>query len=148
MTEEEIARRSADAMWARDDASKWLGANLDSVGPGTASLSMTVEKHHTNGHDICHGGFIFTLADSAFAFACNSYNQIAVAQHNTISFIAPGALGDRLTADAREISRTGRSGLYDVRVINQDGRLIAEFRGASRVIKGVHFDDAATGGEP
>jgi acyl-CoA thioesterase len=148
MTEEEIARRSADAMWARDDASKWLGANLDSVGPGTASLSMTVEKHHTNGHDICHGGFVFTLADSAFAFACNSYNQIAVAQHNTISFIAPGALGDRLTADAREISRTGRSGLYDVRVTNQDGRLIAEFRGASRVVKGVHFDDAATGGEP
>ncbi|GLS28913.1 phenylacetic acid degradation protein PaaD [Mesorhizobium albiziae] len=133
-------------MWARDDASKWLGANLDFVGPGTASVSMTVEKHHTNGHDICHGGFIFTLADSAFAFACNSYNQIAVAQHNTISFIAPGALGDRLTADAREISRTGRSGLYDVRVTNQDGRLIAEFRGASRVIKGVHFEDAATGG--
>lgn len=147
MTAEEIARRSADAMWARDDASKWLGARLDTVGPGTASLSMTVEKHHTNGHDICHGGFIFTLADSAFAFACNSYNQIAVAQHNTISFIAPGFRGDRLTAEAREISRNGRSGLYDVRVTNQDGRLIAEFRGASRVIKGVHFEDAATGGE-
>lgn len=147
MTAEEIARKSADAMWARDDASKWLGARLDAVGPGTASLSMTVEKHHTNGHDICHGGFIFTLADSAFAFACNSYNQIAVAQHNTISFIAPGFRGDRLMAQAREISRSGRSGLYDVRVTNQDGRLIAEFRGASRVIKGVHFEDAATGGE-
>ena len=147
MTAEEIARKSADAMWTRDDASKWLGARLDTVGPGTASLSMTVEKHHTNGHDICHGGFIFTLADSAFAFACNSYNQIAVAQHNTISFIAPGFRGDRLTAQAREISRSGRSGLYDVRVTNQDGRLIAEFRGASRVIKGVHFEDAATGGE-
>jgi acyl-CoA thioesterase len=147
MTAEEIARRSAEAMWARDDASKWLGARLDAVGPGTASLSMKVEKHHTNGHDICHGGFIFTLADSAFAFACNSYNQIAVAQHNTISFIAPGFRGDRLTAQAREISRSGRSGLYDVRVTNQDGRLIAEFRGASRVIKGVHFEDAATGGE-
>ena len=147
MTPEEIARKSADAMWTRDDASKWLGARLDTVGPGTASLSMTVEKHHTNGHDICHGGFIFTLADSAFAFACNSYNQIAVAQHNTISFIAPGFRGDRLTARAREISRSGRSGLYDVRVTSQDGRLIAEFRGASRVIKGVHFEDAATGGE-
>ena len=147
MTAEEIARRSAEAMWARDDASKWLGARLDAVGPGTASVSMKVEKHHTNGHDICHGGFIFTLADSAFAFACNSYNQIAVAQHNTISFIAPGFRGDRLTAEAREISRSGRSGLYDVRVTNQDGRLIAEFRGASRVIKGVHFEDAATGGE-
>jgi acyl-CoA thioesterase len=147
MTAEEIARRSAEAMWARDDASKWLGARLDAVGPGTASVSMKVEKHHTNGHDICHGGFIFTLADSAFAFACNSYNQIAVAQHNTISFIAPGFRGDRLTAQAREISRSGRSGLYDVRVTNQDGRLIAEFRGASRVIKGVHFEGAATGGE-
>ncbi len=147
MTAEEIARRSAEAMWARDDASKWLGARLDAVGPGTASLSMKVEKHHTNGHDICHGGFIFTLADSAFAFACNSYNQIAVAQHNTISFIAPGFRGDRLTAEAREISRSGRSGLYDVRVTHQDGRLIAEFRGASRVIKGVHFEGAATGGE-
>jgi acyl-CoA thioesterase len=147
MTPEEIARRSADAMWARDDASKWLGARLDAVGPGTASMSMIVEKHHTNGHDICHGGFIFTLADSAFAFACNSYNQIAVAQHNTISFIAPGFRGDRLTAQAREISRNGRSGLYDVRVTNQDGRLIAEFRGASRIVKGVHFEDAATGGK-
>ena len=134
-------------MWARDDASKWLGARLDAVGPGTASMSMMVEKHHTNGHDICHGGFIFTLANSAFAFACNSYNQIAVAQHNTISFIAPGFCGDRLTAQAREISRNGRSGLYDVRVTNQDGRLIAEFRGASRIVKGVHFEDAATGGK-
>jgi acyl-CoA thioesterase len=141
LSPDDIARRSADAMWARDDASKWLGAALDAVGPGTATMSMTVEKHHTNGHDICHGGFIFTLADSAFAFACNSHNQIAVAQHNTISFIAPSALGDRLTAAAREISKTGRSGLCDVKVTNQDGKLIAEFRGASRVIKGRHFDD-------
>ena len=141
MTPDEIARKSADAMWARDDASKWLGATLDAVGPGTASMSMTVEKYHTNGHDICHGGFIFTLADSAFAFACNSYNQMAVAQHNTISFISPGALGDRLVAEARELNRNGRSGLYDVRVTNQDGRLIAEFRGASRIVKGFHFGE-------
>jgi acyl-CoA thioesterase len=105
-----------------------------------------VEKHHTNGHDICHGGFIFALADSAFAFACNSYNQVAVAQHNTISFIAPSFQGDRLTAVAREVTRNGRSGLYDVRVTNQDGRLIAELRGASRVIKGTHFENGATGG--
>jgi acyl-CoA thioesterase len=147
MTPEEIARRSADAMWARDDASKWLGARLDAVGPGTASMSMMVERHHTNGHDICHGGFIFTLADSAFAFACNSYNQVAVAQHNTISFIAPSFQGDRLTAIAREVTRNGRSGLYDVRVTNQDDRLIAEFRGASRVIKGAHFESGAIGGQ-
>jgi acyl-CoA thioesterase len=139
MTPEEVAKKSAEAMWARDDASKWLGASLDAVGPGAATMSMTVEKHHTNGHDICHGGFIFTLADSAFAFACNSYNQVVVAQHNVISFLAPCALGDRLTAEAREISRNGRSGLYDVRVTNQDGKLIAEFRGASRAIKGQHF---------
>lgn len=140
MTPEEIARKSAEAMWANDDATKWLGATLDAVGPGAAAMSMMVEKHHTNGHDICHGGFIFTLADSAFAFACNSYNQVVVAQHNVISFIAPGMLGDRLTAHAQEISRNGRSGLYDVRVTNQDGKLIAEFRGASRAIKGRHFE--------
>jgi acyl-CoA thioesterase len=146
MTPEEIARKSAEAMWARDAASKWLGASLDAVGPGTATMSMTVQKHHTNGHDICHGGFIFTLADSAFAFACNSYNQVVVAQHNVISFIAPGALGDRLTADAKEVSRNGRSGLYDVRVTNQDDKLIALFRGASRAIKGQHFE-AKIGGE-
>ncbi|QDY99365.1 hydroxyphenylacetyl-CoA thioesterase PaaI [Nitratireductor mangrovi] len=141
LSAEEIARRSADAMWARDDASKWLGASLDAVGPGTATLSMTVETHHTNGHDICHGGYIFTLADSAFAFACNSYNRIVVAQHNSITFIAPGRLGDRLTAEAREIARFGRSGIYDVRVSDQKGTLIAEFRGNSRMIDGTHFDD-------
>ncbi len=141
LSAEEIARRSAAAMWARDDASKWLGASLDAVGPGTARLSMTVEEHHTNGHDICHGGYIFTLADSAFAFACNSYNTLVVAQHNAITFIAPGRLGDRLVADAREVARFGRSGIYDVRVSNQAGALIAEFRGNSRVIEGRHFDE-------
>jgi acyl-CoA thioesterase len=143
MTPDEVARRSARAMWARDDASKWLGMSLDAVGPGTASLSMAVEKHHTNGHDICHGGYIFTLADSAFAFACNSYNEIAVAQHNTISFHRPAVLGDRLTATAREVMRNGRSGLYDVAVTNLDGTLIASFRGASRTIAGRHFDEKA-----
>lgn len=143
LSAEEVARRSAEAMWSKDAASKWLGAALDDVGPGTARMSMTVEKHHTNGHDICHGGYIFTLADSAFAFACNSYNRIVVAQHNVITFIAPGKRGDRLTADAREVARYGRSGIYDVRVIDQDGRLIAEFRGASRAIDGKHFEDEA-----
>lgn len=141
LTPEEIATRSADAMWARDDASKWLGMSLDAVGPGRATLSFTVEKHHTNGHDICHGGYIFTLADSAFAFACNSHNRIAVAQHNTITYVAPGRLGDRLTAEAREIALYGRSGICDVTVRDQAGRLIAEFRGASRVIEGKHFED-------
>ncbi|MBX9451080.1 hydroxyphenylacetyl-CoA thioesterase PaaI [Neoaquamicrobium sediminum] len=141
LSAEEIAQRSAQAMWARDDASKWLGMSLDAVGPGTATTSFTVEKHHTNGHDICHGGYIFTLADSAFAFACNSYNQLAVAQHNTISFLRPGKLGERLTAVAREVTRAGRSGLYDVTVSDAAGKVIAEFRGASRVIDGRHFEE-------
>ncbi|MBN8242795.1 hydroxyphenylacetyl-CoA thioesterase PaaI [Nitratireductor aquimarinus] len=143
LSPQEIAERSAAAMWARDDASQWLGCSLDAVGPGSATLSMTVETHHTNGHDICHGGYIFTLADSAFAFACNSYNQIVVAQHNSITFVAPGALGDRLTAVAREVARFGRSGIYDVRVENQNGKVIAEFRGNSRVIGGKHFEEDA-----
>lgn len=143
LSAEEIAQRSAQAMWARDDASKWLGMSLDAVGPGTATTSFTVEKHHTNGHDICHGGYIFTLADSAFAFACNSYNQLAVAQHNTISFLRPGKLGERLTAVARAVTRAGRSGLYDVTVSDAAGKVIAEFRGASRVIDGKHFEEEA-----
>lgn len=128
-------------MWASDDASKWLGMALAAVTPGGAVLTLTVEKHHTNGHDICHGGVIFSLADSAFAFACNSYNKLAVAQHNIISFIAPGRLGDTLTATAHEVSLLGRNGIYDVRVTRGDGTVIAEMRGCSRVIAGQHFDE-------
>ena len=93
MTPEDRARKSAEAMWANDRASKWLGMSLDAVGPGTATMSFTVEDHHLNGHDICHGGYIFTLADSAFAFACNSYNQLAVAQENQITYLTPGRKG-------------------------------------------------------
>lgn len=135
------AERSARAMWASDDASKWVGMRLEQVTPGAAVTVLRVEKHHTNGHDICHGGVIFTLADSAFAFACNSYNKLAVAQHNTISFIAPGMLGDVLTATAREVSLRGRSGIYDVQVARGDGTVIAEMRGCSRVIAGQHFEE-------
>lgn len=140
LTPQEIAQKSAEAMWAKDNASKWLGMSLDAVAPGVAAASMTVETRHTNGHDICHGGYIFTLADSAFAFACNSHNRLVVAQHNSITFVAPGRLGDRLTAEAREVARFGRSGIYDVRVTDQAGRLIAEFRGHSRTIDGKHFE--------
>ena len=128
-------------MWAADRASKWLGMALDSVGPGTCEMSLTVEAHHCNGHGICHGGYIFTLADSAFAFACNSYNQAAVAQHNSITFCAPGREGDRLVARAAEVTRAGRSGIYDVTVTNQDGVLIAVMRGNSRTVKGSHFEE-------
>lgn len=135
------AERSRDAMWAEDAASKWLGMVVERVAPGESILSMKVEPHHCNGHKTCHGGVSYALADSAFAFACNSYNQVAVAQNNTMSYLAPAFEGDVLTAHAVERARAGRSGLYDVRVTNQKGELIAEFRGGSRVIRGQHFDE-------
>lgn len=141
MTPQERAERSAEAMWSTDAASKWLGLTLDAVGPGTCTMSFQVENHHLNGHFICHGGFTFTLADSAFAFACNSYNQIAVAQENTITFLSPGQPGERLIAHAIESARTGRSGVYDVTVTGGDGRKVALFRGLSRTIKGQHFEE-------
>ena len=136
MTPQALAEASAAAMWAEDRASKHLGMQIDAVGPGTASLSMTVAREMTNGHDLCHGGFIFTLADSTFAFACNSYNQRAVAQMVQITFIAPAFHGDRLTATAQEVSRRGRGGIYDIAVTNQKGEQIAVFRGHSRTVKG------------
>lgn len=142
MTPEDRAQRSAAAMWAKDRASQWLGMRLDSIGPGRAVTSFAVEDHHLNGHDICHGGYIFTLADSAFAFACNSYNRLVVAQHNTISYLSPGRPGERLTAAATETARSGRSGIYDVTVTGEDGRIVALFRGASRQIEGTHFEEA------
>lgn len=141
MTPKDRAERSAKALWRDDHASHWLGLSLDAVDEGTARLSMTVERHHCNGHGICHGGITFALADSTFAFACNSYNQRAVAQHNTISYLAPGRLGDTLTATATELASVGRSGLYDVMVTNQDGVQIAAFRGASRTVKGTNFQE-------
>ncbi len=137
-----LARRCADVMWADDNASRRLGMRLDAVGPGTATLSMTVTDAMTNGHGDTHGGYIFTLADSAFAFACNGYNQRAVAQHCSITYIIPSALGDRLTATAEEVSRQGRNGIYDVRLTNQRGETVAEFRGHSRTVKGTHLPEA------
>ena len=142
-SDQDRAEKSAAAMWENDHASKGMGMSLDAIAPGKATMSMTVEKHHTNGHGICHGGFIFTLADSAFAFACNSYNKTTVAQNCTISFLAPGQLGDRLTAEAVEIHLSGRSGIYDINVTNQDGAKIAIFRGWSRTIKGQLFEENA-----
>ncbi len=135
------AKRSADAMWADDHAAKWLGLEIVDISEGHATLAMTVEPHHANGHAICHGGITFALADTAFAYACNSRNQRTVAQSNTITYIAPGRVGDRLTATAREVSLTGRSGIYDVTVTTQNGTVIAEFRGNSRAIKGQLYDE-------
>ena len=141
MSPKERAEKSAAAMWADDHASKWAGMEITHVDEGAATLELTVTQHHCNGHGICHGGVTFMLADSAFAFACNSRNQATVAQSNSITYTAPGRLGDRLTADAREVSLTGRSGIYDVTVKNQDDLVIAEFRGLSRAIKGHLFEE-------
>jgi acyl-CoA thioesterase len=141
MTPKERAHKSAQAMWKNDKASKWIGMQISNMDEGIAGLNLTVQDHHCNGHGICHGGIIFSLADSAFAFACNSRNQATVAQHNTISYIAPGQLGDTLTAHAREVSLSGRNGIYDVTVINQDNKKIAEFRGMSRAINGNLFQE-------
>ena len=132
----EIARLSADAMWAGDKASQGLGMEVVEVGPGRARLAMTVTERMLNGHGSCHGGFIFSLADSAFAFACNSHGSPAVAQHCTVTYISPGRLGMRLVAEAQERQRGERSGIYDITVRDETGTIIAEFRGHSRTLPG------------
>jgi acyl-CoA thioesterase len=131
-----VAQACAAAMWAEDSASRGLGMELLEVGPGTATIAMTITAAMVNGHGTCHGGFIFTLADSAFAFACNAYDERTVAQHCSITFLKPGRLGDRLMASAVERSRAGRSGIYDVAVRTAAGEPVAEFRGHSRSIGG------------
>ncbi len=144
MTPQDRAARCAEIMFSNDTASAGLGMTLTAIAPGHAVLAMIVRDDMLNGHRICHGGYIFTLADSAFAFACNSYNQNTVAQQNQITYLAPGKQGEILTATATEVSRTGRSGVYDVVVKGEDARTIALFRGLSRSIKGQHFSEEDT----
>jgi acyl-CoA thioesterase len=132
---DELASKVAAAMWADDSASAGLGMKLVSVGPGTAVLEMPVRDDMVNGHGMAHGGFVFTLADSAFAFACNSRNQVTVAQACDIVFIAPAQRGDLLVAEARERTSYGRNAIYDVTVRRGDD-VIAEFRGRSRQLSG------------
>lgn len=141
MTPQERAERSARSMWADDTASQSLGMSIVEVGPGRATLTMTVRPDMLNGHGMCHGGFIFALADSAFAFACNSYNQITVAQSNHITYLTPAQRGETLTARATEVARQGRSGTYDVVVTGADDRKVALFRGLSRTVSGTHFEE-------
>ncbi|QCJ00273.1 hydroxyphenylacetyl-CoA thioesterase PaaI [Agrobacterium larrymoorei] len=136
-----LAEACAKAMWDEDNASRHLGMEIISVAPGKAAITMTITENMTNGVGTCHGGYMFTLADSAFAFACNTYNQRTVAQHCSVTFIAPALKGDRLTATAHEVLRQGRSGIYDIRITNQEGEQIAEFRGHSRTIKGTHLPE-------
>jgi acyl-CoA thioesterase len=137
---QERARRCAELMWAEDDARQSLGMQLVSVGPGRAMLSMKVRPDMANGHGIAHGGFTFTLADSAFAFACNSHNRRTVAQGCDIAFLEPVRTGDMLEAEAVERWRQGRNGIYDVTVRCGD-QVVAEFRGRSREIGGTFFDE-------
>lgn len=141
LTPQELAEAATQAMWQADKASQHLGMRLEKVRPGYALVSMIISQTMLNGHGTCHGGYLFTLADSAFAFACNSYNQAAVAQHCSISFLAPGRGGDHVTAEAKEVVRQGRTGIYDIAVRNQHGDVIAEFRGHSRTIQGTHISD-------
>ena len=133
---QQIADHCAKAMWEEDRASQAAGMRLLDVGPGRARLSMTVRADMTNGHGTCHGGYLFALADSAFAFACNSYNDATVAIGCSIDYIAPARLGDTLTAVCTEQSRSGRTGNYDVRIENQQGELIALFHGKSYKVRG------------
>lgn len=142
MTPLEIAQESARIMWAEDNATRHVGMRLIEVEPGRARISLEVRAEFTNGHGMCHGGYIFMLADSAFAFACNSHNQRAVAASAAIDFVAAAQLGDVLTAECIEQSRGGRSGLYDTRVTDQSGKLIALFRGRSATIRGQFIEEA------
>jgi len=132
----ELARAVGAMMYAGDAASQGLGMTVVEIAPGYAKLSMPVRADMLNGHKTCHGGFIFALADSAFAFSCNSRNVSTVASGCTIDYLAPGLEGDVLTAVAQERSLAGRTGIYDVTVTNQQGRSVAVFRGRSYRIRG------------
>lgn len=136
-----LAEACAESLWRDDMAAKKLGMKIEKIAPGHASLSMTVTSDMANGHGTCHGGFMFALADSAFAFSCNTYNQRAVAQHCTISYLAPAFAGDALLACGKEVSRSGRNGIYDIRITNEQGDAIAEFRGYSRTVSGTLLGD-------
>ncbi len=122
-------------MWGNDVASQDLGMTIEVTKPGRAEARFEVRSNMVNGYDICHGGFIFTLADSAFAFACNTYNRITVAASASIEFVRPARLGDKLLATAAEVHRGGRTGIYDITVTNQDGDVVAIFRGRSHATR-------------
>lgn len=136
MDAQAIAEAARDAMLKDDHATQMLGIRIDAVGPGSATLSMTVRPDMLNGHAICHGGLVTTLADSAFAFACNAYNEVTVASGFDVNLVAAARAGDVLVATATEVSKAGRTGVYDVGVHNQRGEVVAAFRGRSYTMKG------------
>ena len=136
LTAQQVAERVGAGMLAEDAASRGLGIEVEAMGPGYARLRMRVRADMLNGFKICHGGFIATLADSAFAFACNSYNELTVASGFSLDIVAPGREGDVLTARAEESNKAGRTGVYDIEVRNQRGERVALFRGRSYTLKG------------
>ena len=131
-----LAERAAHGLFERDRASQGLGMRLLEVRPGRARVAMTVRADMLNGHQVCHGGLVFALADSAFAFACNSYNDSTVAAAAAIDFLAAAREGDELSAEAVELWRTRRNGIYEITVMNQRGERVALFRGRSYRIDG------------
>lgn len=131
-----LAELAGKTMYERDPASRALGMTLDEIRPGYARMSMPVRADMLNGHATCHGGYIFMLADSAFAFACNSHNFVTVGAGCSIDYLSPGREGDLLTAEAVEQALSGKTGVYDIVVTNQDGRKIALFRGKSHRVSG------------
>ena len=148
MTPQQVAEAARDAMWEDDRASRGLGMEVLAVGPGSATLTMAVREDMLNGHDICHGGFVTTLADSAFAFACNAYNEVTVASGFDVNLVAAARRGDRLTARAVEVAKSGRTGVYDVTVTNQRGETVAAFRGRSYTMKGKPLVEGLPVGKP
>lgn len=135
-TEQAIAEAVRDRMFNEDAASRSLGMQVDAVGPGVSKVSMTIRPDMLNGHKTCHGGFITTLADSAFAFACNSHNEVTVASGIVVDFLAPAYENDRLVAECHELALTGRTGVYDIKVTNQHGKTVVVMRGRSHTMKG------------
>jgi acyl-CoA thioesterase len=133
---QQLAELSAEALFANDQASRKLGIGIESVRPGFARLRMTVRTDMVNGHGMCHGGIVFALADSAFAVACNTYNEVTVAAAAAIDFLAPAHVDDELAAEARELWRSKRSGIYEITVLNQRGETVALFRGRSHCVGG------------
>ena len=135
-TPQQVTEYVRDGMLKNDAATQGLGMNVLEIGPGRATVTMSVRADMLNGHAICHGGFISTLADSAFAFACNSYDELTVASGFAIDFLAPARKDDLLTARCVEVSKAGRTGVYDTEVVNQRNERIAIFRGRSYTLKG------------
>ncbi len=136
MTAQDLAESVREAMWEDDHASKAMGMQVLAIGPGSSTVSMTVRQDMLNGHEICHGGLMTALADTAFAFACNAYNEVTVASGFDVNLISSARKGDVLTARCSEISKSGRTGVYDVSVRNQRDEAVVAFRGRSYTVKG------------